>query len=125
MWTAEIITVENNAQNATIQVEFTNDSMTRTHDFTISDPESLTTIIQDQLDQYNKIEDFVTKIQVGVVDTTPDQDKIDQEIFLADYKELQDLQNAIAQGFVKSDQAFIDLQVKVKQEFKPEYSSLI
>lgn len=69
MWTANITGIEKNALDFDMTVEFSNGDVTKVVAFKLSEPASITQVIKNQLDQYQKIDDL--NVPLGKVDFQP------------------------------------------------------
>lgn len=138
MWSATIVGKDDNGTTLTVGVSFTDGTQTRIEPFDVTGAtyDSLISRIQSRIAVLNA-NDLIL-VQVADVEKTPipvaapatppapKQDEIDRATFITDNNALKAMQKAIEQGLKKdSDQDYLDLQVKVKTEFKPEYSPLL
>lgn len=83
-----------------------------------------------RIEELNALDAVFEAVEVGVIvgkdPEPPSKEDLDKKQFQADYKLLQHLLAGVQDGVLKpDDQILIDLQTKVKTEFKPEYGDLL
>lgn len=66
MWQADLVEVIKENGNLKVKVNYNNGVVVYTKDYLISEPDSIKRIIKDQINQYQKIEDFQPTL--GIVD---------------------------------------------------------
>lgn len=127
MWTANIISSEKSDLDINIIVEFTDGTTIKSIPFRVSNPDSITQIIKNQLDQYEKIS--TATVNVGLVDVTvplppsPTPEQKDLTAFQKNLLQYKQSANAEKLGLIVSPSS-VELLNTVQSTFKPEYINL-
>lgn len=129
-WTAEIKSTTKSDLGLQITVQFTDGVKTTSVPFNVSEPDSIKTLIQRQIDQYEKIASVDAVALVGPVDLTkpapvgPTQAQLDAQAYGLNVARFRQMQGAIKAGVLDAgDASVIALQATLKKDFLPEYLS--
>jgi hypothetical protein len=136
MWTLSIVSVKKlNKTGILVSVLFenTNKELSFTEDYTLTSPtqdlEYLKRIIRAQIEALDAVYALAESIPVGPLtleNVGISDEEIEKQLFQEDIITLVKMQNAIKAGLKKeSDEDYIALTLKVKENYKDEYVSII
>ncbi len=127
MWTQIIEGITKNRASINISVIFNKDGEFYDRmEWNGIQPDSINSLIKNQLALYEKIDSFDADALVGDYELESDDViSADRKAFREDYIKYIQTKKAIDAGFGKADTAFTTLEATIKSTYKDEYADLI